>query len=57
MVHYTIVENYYIVTVCNLVQSADQRTFYRERVLHMSLRMLHLLADINQKVIAGSFND
>jgi hypothetical protein len=57
VVHYTVVETFYIFTVCNLVQSSDQRTFYRERVHHMSSRMLYLLADINFKVSAHNFRD
>ena len=55
VVHYTVVESFYIYTVCNLVQSADQRTFYRERVHHMFLRTMYLLADINMKVINDEF--
>lgn len=50
VVQYTVIETYYIFTVCNLMQSNDQKTFYRERVLHMSLRMLYLLADIKEKI-------
>ena len=55
VVHYTVVETFYIYTVCNLIRSGDQRTFYRERVHHMFLRMLYLLVDINSKIISQDF--
>lgn len=45
VVSYTLAETYYIFTVCNLVESNDTRTFYRQRVHHMSLRFFYFLVD------------
>ena len=41
MVHWGQAEQFYIFTVCNLVQTNDTTKFYRERVLMIGLRILY----------------
>ena len=56
VVSYCMSEMFYLFTVCNLVQSNDQKKFYRERTLHSSMRMLHLLFNFSSQVTDRSFN-
>jgi hypothetical protein len=46
VVNYCVAELFYIFTTSNLVQSNDQKKFYRERVVHSSLRLLNMFFDL-----------
>ena len=40
------VETFYVFTVGTLVQSNDQKSFYRDRIFNLSLRVFYLLIEI-----------
>ena len=54
MVHWGQAEQFYIFTVCNLVQTNDTTKFYRERVLMIGLRILFAEIYLLRNIIHGS---
>lgn len=54
LVHWGQAEQFYIFTVCNLVQTNDTTKFYRERVLMIGLRILYAEIYLLTNVILGS---
>jgi hypothetical protein len=49
MVDFCLAEGLYIFTVVHLVQSNDEKKFYRERTLHSGLRLLFAFVHIRRQ--------
>ena len=49
MIDFCLAEGFYLFTVVQLVQSNDQKKFYRERTLHSGLRLLLAIVHMRRR--------